>query len=267
MRKKGNYVPSQEPKRQPRPLQADEQKIYGVHAAHALFAQRPDAIVRAYLTKDGLKLHGDLVKWCARYKRAYHLVEAADLEKISASVHHEGIVLLVKRKPRWNDAALVAHAEKAPKRDVILLFDGVQNPHNIGAILRSAAHFGASAVAGARGDLPDMTPAAMRIAEGGAEHVAMAELFAPEATLKEMKILGYRLVATSSHTGTPLYGKPLPARCIIMLGGEVHGMTRRMFALADETRAVPGTGKVESLNVGVAAGVLLAEFWRNGQVT
>ena len=252
------------PKTPPRGLGADEQKIYGVHAAHALFARRPDAIVRAYLTKDGLKLHSDLVKWCARHKRAYHLVEEADLEKIAASVHHEGIVLLAKKAPRWNDAALVAHAVKAPPRDALLLLDGVENPHNIGAILRSAAHFGVSALVGAKGELPELTPSANRVAEGGAEHVTMAELFAPEATLKELKLLGYRLIATSSHADEAIYSAPLPPRVVFMLGGEVHGLTRRMIALADEKRAIPGTGAVESLNVGIAAAVLLAEHWRGG---
>lgn len=247
-----------------RTVQTDEQKFYGVHATQALFEARPNDIVRLYLTKERMAAYAELMKWCARQKKAYHIVTDEELEKIAASVHHEGVLLLAKRHLRLNDKTLVELAvqrAKAPA-DVMVYLDGVQNPHNIGSMLRVAAHFGASALLGRKDELPPMTPSACRVAEGGAERVPMADLTVAEATLRELKALGYTLLATSSHGGDRLYAKPLPKHCVLLLGAEVTGMSQKLTAIADRRLQIPGTGIIESLNVAMATGILLSEHWR-----
>lgn len=261
-----DQAPTQAPKKQG--LQPDEQKFYGVHACQALFQRRPDDIVRVYLTEDRMKAFGPLLKQCARDRKAYHIVTPEDMERIAASVHHEGIVILAKKPERWNDRRLIAHAEKvmADKdgRDALLYLDGVQNPHNVGAILRLAAHFGASAVCGRTQELPALAPSSYRVAEGGAEHVPLCELGAAEGTLRDLKRLGYKLLTTSSHAGESLFAKPMPRYVVLVLGGEVSGITKKLESLSDGALTIPGTGNVESLNVAGAASILLAEFWRGG---
>jgi TrmH RNA methyltransferase len=138
----------------------------------------------------------------------------------------------------------------------------VQNPHNLGSILRTAAHFGAAAIVGRAGELPPLSPAAVRVAEGAAEFVPVCDLADPVADLKRLAKSGFRIVATSSHRGKPLSAANLGGRVVIVLGSEGEGVSRAIETAAAECVQIPGTGAVESLNVGVACGVALAEAWR-----
>ena len=195
--------------------------------------------------------------------RGYQVVGADSLERLTKSVHHEGVAILAKQAGRWDLAALLA-AIAAPGRDPLLYLDGVQNPHNLGSILRTAAHFGVGAIVGRDGDLPPLSPAAVRVAEGAAEHVPVCDLADPEADLGRLKKAGYRIVVTSSHAGEPLFSARLAGRVVLVLGSEGEGVSKPIDAMADLRVRIPGTGAVESLNVSVACGVVLAEVWRQG---
>jgi len=138
----------------------------------------------------------------------------------------------------------------------------VQNPHNLGSILRTAAHFGAAAVVGRSGELPPLSPAAVRVAEGAAEFVPVCDLADPVADLKRLAAAGFRVVATSSHRGKPLAAARLSGRVVIVLGSEGEGVSKAIEAAAGEGVQIPGTGAVESLNIATAVGVVAAEHWR-----
>jgi len=131
----------------------------------------------------------------------------------------------------------------------------------VGAILRSAAHFGARAVllVGGESRLP---PAAFRTAQGGAEWVDVVA--APELApaLVEARRAGFTVCATSSRAGADIYGDELPPRAVVLLGGEAEGVPPAVAREADLALRIPGTGHVDSLNVAAAAAVLLAEHWR-----
>jgi RNA methyltransferase, TrmH family len=113
--------------------------------------------------------------------------------------------------------------------------------------------------------MPGVTASAARVAEGGAETVPLARLNDPLRALKELKSLGYRLFATASGAGGNLYKAGLTPKSVIILGNEVHGVSPEIAALADESLQIPGTGAVESLNVGVACAVLISEVARRSQ--
>jgi TrmH RNA methyltransferase len=143
-----------------------------------------------------------------------------------------------------------------------LWLDGVGNPHNLGAMLRSAAHFGASAVLLPKQSTLALSGAAARVAEGGAEHVRLAAVADPARSFAALRAAGFAVVTTSSHRGEPLYAAALPRRCIFVLGAEVEGVSATVAAAADRRVAIPGTERVESLNVAVAAALLVGEHWR-----
>ena len=239
-----------------------EIKVYGENACQALWQARADAIIRVYVTKDRLKDFGPLLKWCAKHKKAYHVLEPLELEKVAASVHHEGVMILAQDRTFLAETHLLQKLEMIRNASAAIYLDGVKNPHNIGSILRVAAHFGAPFALGRLGELPRLTPAALRVAEGGAEHVELCGLEHPETTLKKLSKAGWPLVATSSHEGTNLYDTSLPKNCIFALGNEVSGMSPKLLKNADFVVKVPGTGAVESLNVAACASILLAEHWR-----
>ena len=239
-----------------------EIKVYGANACLALWQNRAADIVRVYVAEDRLRDFGPLLKWCASQKRAYHVVSGDDLARIAASVHHEGLVLLAREPRRLADEDLAARVAKLPQASCLVYLDGVGNPHNVGSIIRVAAHFGVPFLLGREGELPRLTPAASRIAEGGAEHVLLAALRRPDATLATLKAAGFAVVGTSSHASASLYEGPLPARSLVVLGGETGGASPGLLAACDHVVKIPGTGAVESLNVSVAAGLVLGEYWR-----
>ncbi len=236
----------------------DEVRWYGFNAVLATFAQRPEAIRKVYVSGSRLRDAADLLKWCADNRIGYRVVDDADLERLTKSQHHEGLVADVLPLPvldlqEWLDSA-------PSDRDCAIWLDGVGNPHNLGAILRSAAHFGASALLlpparAAQG----VAGAAARVAEGGAEHVRLVAL--RERPIDNLTILrrhDYRALATVVEGGTNLFRAEMPAKTVWMLGAEGEGMDRSLAELADAQISIPGTGNVESLNVANAAAVLLA---------
>ncbi|WP_240221269.1 tRNA/rRNA methyltransferase [Rheinheimera hassiensis] len=242
-----------------RSVQEDEGKVYGENACRVLFSQRPDALIRLYVSAQMAPKFADVMKYLAAAKKAYHIVDDAELEKVAGSGHHGGVVLLVKRKPQQSLAAYLQ--QKGRKRDCLLALDGVGNPHNLGAIMRSCAHF---AVGGIIMKQPELlqSGAALRTAEGGGEFVDGLSCDNLPLALQLCKEAGYTLITTSSHAGTSLYQSTLPAKVVIVFGEEMFGVSKNVAKSADIALQIPGSGKVESLNVSVAASLILGEWYR-----
>jgi len=239
--------------------------FHGLRACEAIFAKRPETIVRVYLTEARRRQFARLLEWCARQRKGFQVVADENLERLTKSIHHEGVAILAAAVPRWTLDELLTRVATSATPGPLVYLDGVQNPHNLGSILRTAAHFGAAAIVGRAGELPPLSPAAVRVAEGAADHVPVCDLADPVADLRRLATSGFRIVATSSHRGKPLADVPLGGRVVIVLGSEGEGVSRPIEALAAECVQIPGTGAVESLNVGVACGVALAEAWRQRQ--
>lgn len=232
-----------------------EIKFYGVHSCLKIFEIRPGDIIRVYLTKDSLRLFSSLLKWCAKERKTYRIVSSEELCKITESTHHEGICILAKEKK-----ALAL--EKVSFKDECLLYlDGVENPHNIGSILRTSAHFGINYLLGEKGELPSLSPSACRVAKGGSEMVSLVYL-SSKKELSKLKEKGFTLVATDSHRGTSLYNYRFPKKTLLILGAEDKGISSFVTKAADAILFIPGTSKVESLNVSVATALFLGEYYR-----
>lgn len=230
----------------------DELLVYGRNACLAIAQGRPDDLIKAWVLSSEVKRFGPLLKACASRRRAYHVVEAEELEAVSGSRHHEGVVVLVHPwRPRFG-AWLSTLTSGAC---CVLALDRVQNPHNLGAILRTAAHFGIPGVVVEEGDVR-LTAAAYRTAEGGAEVVPVLEVPALPKALKALQQAGLTVVATSGRAEHRLWDDPLPSRVVFLLGSEGEGLAPALLKLADQTLAIPGTGAVESLNVSAATAIL-----------
>lgn len=203
-----------------------------------------------------------MIEWCARERRGFQVVADANLERLTGSTHHEGVAILAKDIRRQSFTELLAAIEASRDPHPLLYLDGVHNPHNLGSIMRTAAHFGVAAILGRSGDLPPLSPAAVRVAEGAADAVAVCDLPDPTADLGRLRKIGYSIIATSSHRGESVHDTPIARRVVLVLGSEGHGVSRQVDAVADRRLRIPGTGAVESLNVSVACGILLAEIRR-----
>lgn len=237
-----------------------EVRRFGVNACRAIFARRPDDVRKLWLTQDRVPDFRELLSRCASRRIGYRIVEADELERLAGSRHHEGVVLDVRDRPSPSLASWLAGSAPAGSMQVLWL-GGVGNPHNLGAILRSAAHFGAGAVIAGPGSA-GLSGSACRVAEGGAEAVPHVVGGEPAEDFARLRAAGFRILATSSHARRALDEAPLPARIAWAIGAEGEGLPADLLALADAVVAIPGTGAVESLNVAAAVAVLLAEHRR-----
>ncbi|MBJ7515463.1 MAG: rRNA methyltransferase [Stenotrophomonas sp.] len=239
----------------------DELRLFGVNAVLAAFNQRPQAVRKIYLLEGLIPRMQPLLKWCVANRIGYRVVEDGDLNKLSGTTHHEGVVADVQRAPVLE---LSQWLQQLPEGPVLALWlDGVGNPHNLGAILRSAAHFGAGGLLLAEGSTLGISGAAARVAEGGAEAVPLVQLPATAEAMAQLRQAGFTLAATLVDGGDNVFAAELPQRLVYVMGAEAEGMDRALAAACDLQVSIPGSGAVESLNVASATAVLLAQWARS----
>ncbi|MDU6411903.1 MAG: tRNA/rRNA methyltransferase [Yersiniaceae bacterium] len=240
---------------------AEETRVYGENACQALFASRPDAIVRAWFVQSVTPRFREALRWMAANRKAYHVVEEDELAKASGTEHHGGVCFLIKKR---QGLTAETYLEQAPATDCVLALEDVGNPHNLGGIMRTCAHFGINGLL-VQDPAQLESGAAVRTAEGGAEHVKAINADDFLSVLDTFRKAGYTIVTTSSHKGTPLSKAALPAKMVLVLGQERDGLSDSAWQQGDLSISIGGTGRVESLNVSVATGILLGEWWRQNQ--
>ncbi|HVI58731.1 MAG TPA: TrmH family RNA methyltransferase [Luteimonas sp.] len=244
----------------PRRHRDEELRLYGFNAVQAVFARRPQAIRKLYLSEARIPQLQPLLKWCVANRVGYRVVDEAGLHKLAASAHHEGVVAEVLREAPQALAGWLEGLPAGPR--CALWLDGVGNPHNLGAILRSAAHFGVSAILLPKHSPLALSGAAARVAEGGAEAVPFVRLGREDNAIAQLHGAGFALAATVVRGGHDLFSARLPERLVFVLGAEGEGMAPALAAACDLRLSIPGSGAVESLNVAAATAVLLAQWMR-----
>ena len=236
--------------------------ICGLAAVQSLFARQPDAIKRLYYDYGTARKAAKISSHLAKTKRIYRVVEPVELEKIANTIHHGGIVAIVEQRPLREPRLQDIQAWAAAKKPLVLL-DRVGNAHNLGAIVRTAAFFGIQHMIVA-GDPQQALPgeAAYRVAEGGMEHV---EIFRAANLTEFCRALAahYDVVATAVGPGTISFERYLAQRkpgrpWAVVLGNEEEGVAPAVAAACTHCVKITGTGRVESLNVSVAAAIC---FW------
>ncbi len=243
----------------------DELRLYGWNAVQALFEHRPQALRKLYLTEALIPRMQPVLKWCVANRVGYRVVEEGDLNKLAATTHHEGLVADVLRAPMLALDEWLATLP-AGKPVLALWLDGVGNPHNFGAILRSAAHFGVAGMLLPPDSTLALSGAAARVAEGGAEAVPLVRLPALPEAMAQLRAAGLSLTATLVEGGDDLFAAALPPRLVYVMGAEGEGMDRALAQDCDRQVSIPGTGVVESLNVASATAVLLAQWYGRSRV-
>lgn len=239
-----------------------EMRLYGLNACLAAFARRPEHLRKVYLLESRIADVKPILAWCVKNRLGYRVVENADLDKLTGSRHHEGICFEMLRPPALSLDDLLAAQPKAPAPSLLIWLDGVGNPHNLGALLRSAAHFGVAGVIVPAASSLDMSGAAARVAEGGAEVVPLVRIADDVAALSSLRAAGYRITATLPRGGEDLYATRLEPRKVLVFGAEGEGMSNTLVEAADHKVSIPGSGIVDSLNISVSAAVVLGEYWR-----
>ncbi len=236
-----------------------EVRLHGLNACLLAFARRPQDLRKAWLLESRLPAFKPLLAWCVHQRLGYRVVDADELARISGSAHHEGICLAMAP---LGELTLDAGIGRMPSGPALLaVLAGVGNPHNLGALLRSGAHFGLAGVVLDANDPLTLSGAAARVAEGGAEAVPLLRARTGEEVAVTLRAAGFALAATVPRAGQSLFDADLPARTALVFGAEGDGLSAALVAAADMRLTIPGSGAVESLNIASSAAVCFAE-WR-----
>jgi len=232
--------------------------LCGLAAVKARWETNPDSFRRLFFDEAMGRKVPEMSKALAAAKKIYRCVEAEELQRVAGSVHHGSIVAIVMaprvEAPKRTDAEQWAEA----KENVIVL-DRVGNPHNLGAIARTAAFYGVKHII-----IPD-TPgaarpndAAYRVAEGGLEHI---QIWTPRdlgALVRDMARLGFEIVGAATRAGPDaLKDLRADAPIALVMGNEEKGISRELERICTRLVTLKGSAHVESLNVSVAAAILM----------
>jgi len=237
---------------------------YGIHAVRVMLSRSPQR-VRRVLMGTGRDA-GRLAELKGLAERAGIQVASADaglLDKLADGGRHQGVVAeMVPWVSSDPETQLEEALEAARGPPLLLVLDGVQDPHNLGACLRSADAAGVCAVIAPRDRAAGLTPVARKVAAGAAETVPFMAVVNLARTLRELKERDVWLVGTDDSADRTLYDVDLTGPIALVMGSEGEGLRRLTRECCDELVYIPMAGAVDSLNVSVAAGVALFEAVR-----
>jgi RNA methyltransferase, TrmH family len=232
-------------------------RVAGLPAVSALFAKAPHRVERLFFDQRMRAQVSDFCAELARSHKPYRLVPSEELERVAGSVMHGGIVALARPQP-VPILDLAKAADWARDSEPLLLLDGIGNPHNLGAIVRTAAFFGLPRIV--LSDHPAQagaSDASYRVAEGGLEYVELHRSIRFAHTLQQLR-RSYRVIGTAAGNGQPIEALRRAERPLaLVLGNEEQGLPPATLAACEAIVSIPGSGLVQSLNVAASAAILL----------
>lgn len=241
---------------------------YGIHAVRAALTRNPARVRQLWLAsgKDASRL-ADLRQLAQAGNVQIREAEDVHLDRLADGERHQGAVAEILPRSEDPETQLEEALEATGGQAVLLLvLDGVTDPHNLGACMRSADAAGAAAVIAPRDRAAGMTPVVRKVAAGAAESVPFVAVVNLARTLRELKQKGVWLVGTADEAERTLFDVDLTGPTAIVMGSEGEGLRRLTRESCDELVRIPMAGAVESLNVSVASGVALFEAVRQRRV-
>jgi 23S rRNA (guanosine2251-2'-O)-methyltransferase len=237
--------------------------VFGLHAVRAVLARRPRDVLRLSIAaaRDDARVR-ELRELAAAQGIAPVSAAAEALDRETGGAAHQGVVAEVRPSAPLNENSLLDMLTAATEPPLVLVLDGVSDPHNLGACLRTADAAGAMAVVVPRDRAASLTPVVRKVAAGAAETVPFAQVTNLARSLRDMKQAGLWIAGTAEDGGQDLYEADLSGPLAIVMGSEGRGLRRLTLECCDFSLRLPMRGTVASLNVSVAAGVALYEALR-----
>lgn len=245
--------------------------MYGLHAVDSLLRSRPKEVTKLWVQKGRSdKRMNTLLELAKNQGVATVYVSRAELDK-RISGRHQGVIAELAEGTasaqgagslRWSDKQLLEAVKRCESAPLILVLDGVTDPHNLGACLRSADAAGVLAVVVPKDGSADITPVAAKVACGAAESVPLVRVTNLARALDDLKALGVWIYGTAGEAEQEVFGTDFSAPAAIVLGAEGSGLRRLTRERCDFLVKLPMAGVVSSLNVSVATGICLFEVVR-----
>jgi 23S rRNA (guanosine2251-2'-O)-methyltransferase len=237
--------------------------LYGIHSVESALNHDPTNILELYFESDSQNARIKELSDRARDLGLKPHARPRDaLDRMTGGARHQGAVARYRAPPPRAESDLSEVIEKAGRDALLLVLDGITDPHNLGACLRSAEAAGVTAVVVPKDKAAGITPTVRRAASGAADRVAFFAVTNLARTLKAIKQQGVWLVGLDGESKQSLYSIDLKGPIAIVLGSEGEGMRRLTSESCDFLARIPMRGDVESLNVSVATGVVLFEALR-----
>jgi len=237
--------------------------VYGLHAIGAIVERSPERLLELWMAqpRDDARAR-DLRERALAVGVRIQAVSGEALAKLVGDVAHQGVVAAVRPLKPWDEHDLIGNLSQINGDPLLLVLDGVTDPHNLGACLRTADAAGAHAVIIPKDRSAAVDGVVRKVAAGAAEFVPVATVTNLARVLDLLKDRGIWVVGTDGEAAQTLYGADLKRPLALILGAEGSGMRRLTRERCDFVVRIPMAGQVESLNVSVAAGVALFEARR-----
>ncbi|MFC0667934.1 23S rRNA (guanosine(2251)-2'-O)-methyltransferase RlmB [Azotobacter chroococcum] len=241
---------------------SDLERIYGVHAVEALLRHHPRRVKQLWLAEGRQDPRIQALLELARQARVpVGQRERRELDEWAEGVH-QGVVAEVSPSQVWGEAMLDELLDRCEGPPLLLVLDGVTDPHNLGACLRTADAAGVQAVIVPKDKSATLNATVRKVACGAAEVVPLVAVTNLARTLEKLRQRGLWTVGTAGEVEQELYGLDLRGPTVLIMGAEGKGMRRLTREHCDYLVRLPMAGSVSSLNVSVATGVCLFEVVR-----
>lgn len=241
---------------------SDLERIYGVHAVEALLRHHPRRVKQLWLAEGRQDPRIQTLLELARQARVpVGQRERRELDEWAEGVH-QGVVAEVSPSQVWGEAMLDELLDRCEGPPLLLVLDGVTDPHNLGACLRTADAAGVQAVIVPKDKSATLNATVRKVACGAAEVVPLVAVTNLARTLEKLRQRGLWTVGTAGEAEQELYGLDLRGPTVLIMGAEGKGMRRLTREHCDYLVRLPMVGSVSSLNVSVATGVCLFEAVR-----
>lgn len=237
--------------------------IYGIHAVSAALQRDSQSLleIRIDQKRNDQRFRG-LLDSVDGLDKKIRYVSKGDLDALVDGANHQGIAALCQGDPAIEEHDLIPLIERAGRQTFLLILDGVQDPHNLGACLRTADAAGVTAVIVPKDKAVGLTPTVRKVACGAAESVPFVQVTNLARTLKDIQQAGVWVVGLAGETDKTIYEYAFEGAIAVILGAEEKGLRRLTREHCDALVKIPMQGQVESLNVSVACGISLFEVLR-----
>lgn len=237
--------------------------IYGMHAVDALLEKQPERVIEVYVLKgrDDERLNAVIAK-ANEWGVSVQYMQRKALDEKSDGEQHQGIIARVKATKVLTDNDLDACIDNLDVPPFLLILDGVTDPHNLGACLRSADAAGVHAVIIPKDNSASLTPIVRKVACGAAESVPLIHVTNLARTMRSLQDKGIWIYGTAGEATQNIYNCKLEGGMALAMGAEGKGLRRLTREHCDELIKLPMAGAVSSLNVSVATGICLFEVVR-----